>query len=204
MTFLWHLKLFQKTIDLNSMQQTVITACLCHQHPWQQSVYLNTVIVIRCNKRMVLAIDFYYYLVIGGLAPAINVFIPASTFTLFLNTVAIIFNKIYLKLDEAGDMRYNYISNDNPYQLTSNQLFHNLYFNDVILHFINLIKIYHAKVLNLTKIPDGKKKFQLVIDTVDYVIFELDKFGYFITFDDYHQWMYLVSIQMKHNVCSIF
>ena len=69
-----------------------------------------------------------------------------------------------------------------PYKLTSNQLFRNLCFNDVILHFINLIKIYNPKVLNLQKFQDRKENFQLVIDTIDYIIFELDKFDDFIKY----------------------
>ena len=48
----------------------------------------------------------------------------------------------------------------------------NLCFNDAILHFIHLIKIYDPKVLKLQKIQDRKQSFQLAIDTVDYIIFE--------------------------------
>ena len=126
---------------------------------------------------MVLAIDFYRSL--GGLASAINVFIAASTVTLFLNTVTIIFNKIYSKLDKAGDLRYNHTNNGNPYQLTSIQLFPTLCFNDVILHFINLIQIYGPTVLNLKELQHHKENFQLVIDKVDYIVFALDKFDDF-------------------------
>lgn len=90
----------------------------------------------------------------------------------------------YNGMEHVNPYRENYNSLNEqtiyiPYQLTGNQLFRNLCLNDVILHFIPIIKCGHDGIKRMCVNP---KDMDLLKSIIQYIVFEFDKFDDFIRY----------------------